>query len=400
MRSFGFAARSLIRQPGRSTLGILGIAAVGALLFDMLLLSRGLLVSFRDVLDSVGFDVRVMTTDGMPAGAAPIAQASLAVAQIGGLPEVGAAVAVRVSEGEATGKDHRRTRFALTGVDAGARHPWRIVMGRDLRTTARGSPSDLLVNQLLAAALGWSVGQTVVVRAICDESVSAPPVTMTVVGLADFPFDSEGGRSAAALRTVFVDACGDRRRDEADMILVASKEGHGPDAAVAAIARARPDLRPATNEQMVARMQDTGFSYFRQISTVLSTITMVFGFLLITVLLTVSVNQRLAEIAGIRALGFSRARVARDVLWQSALLVGVGGILAVPLGFVLSLWLDRILKTMPGIPRAMHFFVFEPRALALHGALLVVTALLAAVYPVWLVTSLPIAATLRNEVAS
>ena len=38
---------------------MLGIAAVGALLFDMLLLSRGLLVSFRELLDAAGFDVRV-----------------------------------------------------------------------------------------------------------------------------------------------------------------------------------------------------------------------------------------------------------------------------------------------------------------------------------------------------
>ena len=68
MKALAFAARSLFRQPGRATLGILGIAAVGALLFDMLLLSRGLVVSFRDLLDSVGFDVRVMATDAAPFG--------------------------------------------------------------------------------------------------------------------------------------------------------------------------------------------------------------------------------------------------------------------------------------------------------------------------------------------
>src|SRR4029077_19300258 len=117
----------------------------------------------------------------------------------------------------------------------------------------------------------------------------------------------------------------------------------------------RPDVYAATNEQIVARLAVSRFTYFRQISTVLSTITMLFGFLLITVLLTVSVNQRIAEIAAIRALGFSRARVAADVLWQSVLLVGVGGLLAVPLGFALSLWLDEILKAMPGIPLTMHF---------------------------------------------
>ena len=69
MRALVFATRSLIRQPGRTALGIIGIAAVGALLFDMLLLSRGLVVSFRDLLDSIGFDVRVTATDSpLPAG--------------------------------------------------------------------------------------------------------------------------------------------------------------------------------------------------------------------------------------------------------------------------------------------------------------------------------------------
>jgi len=115
-------------------------------------------------------------------------------------------------------------------------------------------------------------------------------------------------------------------------------------------------------------------------------------------LLTVSVNQRLGEIAALRALGFSRRRVAADVFWQSALLVGIGGVLALPLGFVLALWLDRILKAMPQIPATLHFFVFEPRALAWQAILLVVTAVLAALYPIRLVVTLPIAATLRNEV--
>ena len=57
---------TLIRQPARSALAILGIAAVGALLFDMLLLSRGLVLSFRDLLDRAGFDIRVLATDAPP----------------------------------------------------------------------------------------------------------------------------------------------------------------------------------------------------------------------------------------------------------------------------------------------------------------------------------------------
>ena len=62
--------------------------------------------------------------------------------------------------------------------------------------------------------------------------------------------------------------------------------------------------------------------------------------------------------------------------------------------------LDGILKRMPGIPAELHFFVFEPKALLVHGSLLVATAIIAALYPMRIVARLPIAATLRNEVIS
>ena len=67
---------------------------------------------------------------------------------------------------------------------------------------------------------------------------------------------------------------------------------------------------------------------------------------------------------------------------------------------VLAVWLDGILRRMPGLPVELHFFVFEPPALAIHLSLLVTTAVIAALYPMWLVARLPIATTLRNEVIS
>jgi len=86
------------------------------------------------------------------------------------------------------------------------------------------------------------------------------------------------------------------------------------------------------------------------------------------------------------------------LLWESALLVGTGGALAIPLGALLARILDRILKQMPGLPDRLHFFVFEPRAVVIHAAVLLTTAIAAAAYPIWLATRLPIASTLRREV--
>ena len=101
-----------------------------------------------------------------------------------------------------------------------------------------------------------------------------------------------------------------------------------------------------------------------------------------------------------RSLGFPRRRIAANLLWESALLVGVGGVAALPVGGLLAVVLDRILRNMPGVPARLHFFVFEPRALVLYAALLAVTAVVAALYPIWLATRLPIAATLRREILS
>jgi ABC-type lipoprotein release transport system permease subunit len=398
MSAFTFAARSLVRQPARSALGILGIAAVGALLFDMLLLSNGLVVSLRDLLDRAGFDVRVTATDTPEIGGALVADATALAQELRALPPIAEAVPLRLTEADMRAAG-RHIRFTLVGMDPPQRGQWTLVAGQD-PVNGDGSTRGLLVNRQIAAVPGADVGATVEVRTVCDTGGAALPfVTFTITGIAEFAFDRDSQLTGATTRRHLGQGCGEPR-DAADMVLVRSREGHGPDAAVAAIRAKRQDLISTTNEQVVARMQQANFTYFRQISTVLSTITMLFGFLLITVLLTVSANQRLAEIAALRALGFSRARVAADILWQSVLLVGLGGVLALPLGYALAQWLDRILKSMPGIPAALHFFVFEPQALLLHGVLLAATAILAAGYPMWLVTRLPIATTLRNEVVS
>jgi ABC-type lipoprotein release transport system permease subunit len=395
MKALAFAARTLVRQPGRFTVGVLGIAAVGALLFDMLLLSRGLVVSFRDLLEQVGYDVRVMAGEVGPIGGSKLPHATATTRELSALPELAEVVPLRAADGDTALPGQAPQRFTLMGVDARSRRLWSLTAGDDLDLADTAS---LVINQRLASTLTIAPGATIPIRVSCSpDRIGPAPQPFRVRGIATFPFDTATDMTAVAARSTLMRACGSDF-DDADLLLVASREGYGPDAAVAAIRRARPDLHPATNEEIVARMQQQGFSYFRQISTVLSTITLLFGCLLIAVLLTVSVNQRLGEIAALRALGFSRRRVIADILWQSALLVGIGGVLALPLGVALSWWLDRILTAMPGIPTSMHFFVFEPRVLVLHAIVLAVTAILAAAYPMRLVSTLPIAATLRNEV--
>ncbi|HET7221560.1 MAG TPA: FtsX-like permease family protein [Vicinamibacterales bacterium] len=421
LRAIRFAWLSLVRQPARSLLGILGVAAIGALLFDMLLLSRGLVLSFADLLGRSGFDVRVLASDAPPLAGPRLTGASALASEIAALPEVedvfqlrlrAAAVVVDLDTGR-TGETARpaRTgdekepespgrRVEFIGADPRVRSMWTVVEGEDL-SDASGAAAIIVVNRQLAKRLDLRPGSPLTLRGRCNDGSDAlPPVRFTVAGVAEFPFDSV---TAATVAGTLADAdrlCAQEQGDRAEMLLVRSAPQVSALAAAAAVRVVHPELYVVTNEELVERFSRFEFSYFRQISTVLATVTLFFGFLLIAVLLTVSVNQRLAEIAALRAVGLSRSRVTAGVLWESIMLVGAGGLLALPLGAALSLWLDAILRSMPGLPAQLHFFVFEPRALVLYTALLAVASIAAAVYPMRIVSVLPIAATLRREVVS
>ena len=401
MSSLRFAWLGLVRQPGRTLLGVLGVAATGALLFDMLLLANGLIVAMEDLLDEAGFDVRVTAMEGIPFGGPRLRGASTAVAAIVVLPEVAQAVPMRLGDATVGGPAGADRDVTVIGAPAGSNAGWTLVEGRRLDDVAPPSIRPVLVNAAFARTNGTSPGDGVTLRGDCGAGrAAAPPVAFRVTGIAAFSFDSAAELTAAMSLADLADLCGDIDPDEAEMVLVTSQPAVGAAAAAHAIRRRLPEVFVATNAELVDRFQQEGNGYFRQISSVLASVTLFFALLLVTTLLTVSVNQRLAEVATLRALGFSRRRIATDLLAESVAIVGAGGALALPLGAGLAVWLDGILRSMPGMPDGLHFFVFQPRALALHAGLLGATAVLAALYPMHLATRLPIAATLREEVVS
>jgi putative ABC transport system permease protein len=394
MNAIGFAWRSLVRQPARTTLGVLGVAAVGALLLDMLLLSQGLIVSMRDLLERSGWDIRVSAGE-LPGRGGRLTAAASTAERIAALPPVKSVLIVRLANAQIDRENGAPIAATFQGIKASQssiRPPWTVLRGRD----ARGA-NEVVVDESIAKAANVTLGGTITLRASCvSDREALPPTQLQVVGIAEFPFASTNEDTLAGSLDALKAACGGNVGDEADLLLVTSVAD--PAATAAAIRKALPDVYALTNDDVVGRVQQTGFTYFQQISAVLTTVTVSFAVLLITVLLTVSVNQRLGEIAALRALGFSRWRVVADVLAESVLIVGTGGLLSLPLGLLLASGLDRILTGMPGIPAELHFFVFEGTALAIHVGLLAATALIAALYPMRIVSSLPIAATLRDEV--
>jgi len=417
MTAFELAWRTAKRYRARAVLAVVGVAVIGALNFDMLLLARGLLLSFTDLINSTGYNIRIVGSAGLPFARLPVEDAGKLVDQIRGLPQVASVAMMRTEPASTAPPSGPPVGLELIGTtDFDGEGSWKLIAGTGLkgavgrpfqgRQSGAESPAlqtdpPVVISKGLASRLMLSVGSTLRLRVrIAGEISALPSMAFRVAGVADFPFEALDAHMAATTLEAFRAAHGGVIRDEADMVLVAAARSVTPEAAVMAIASLRPDLRVFSNEQVIANFNRNNFAYFRQMSIVLSSTTAVFSFLLVATLLTVSVNQRLGEVAALRALGIGRRRIAATLVWEAALLVGMGGLLALPAGQLLASVLDRILRRMPNLPEGLHFFVFEPQALVLHALLLVATAAVAAIYPVWLVTTLPIAQTLRQEVVS
>ena len=403
MTAFSLAWRTARRYRARAVLAVVGVAVIGALNFDMLMLSNGLLLSFADLLNSTGYNIRIAGSAGLPLARLPIEDAGALLRDIQSLPEVASVAMMRTASAALIRQDRPADGIELIGSsDAAGLGIWRPVSGSNLDGTEGDlSLQPAVIARPMADRMKLTPGSTINIRVRITGAMSAmPSIALRVVGIAEFPFESADSFLVATTMEGFRRAHGGVLNDQAELMFAASRPSVSPDAAAAAIARLRSDLRVFSNEQVIANFGRNAFTYFRQISVVLSTTTASFSFLLVATLLTVSVNQRLGEIAALRALGIARRRIAATLLWESAMLVGIGGVFALPLGALLAMILDRILRRMPGLPAGLHFFVFEPQSLMLHALVLVATAVVAAIYPVWLTVNLPIAQTLRQEVVS
>ncbi|MEA2764206.1 MAG: putative transport system permease protein, partial [Gemmatimonadaceae bacterium] len=142
---------------------------------------------------------------------------------------------------------------------------------------------------------------------------------------------------------------------------------------------------------------DQRLSYFRQLAFILGAVSLFVGFLLVTTLVTVSVNERAGEIAVMRAIGVSRSHVVQQIVIEGVAISLVGAIIGLGLGLITARYLNSILSAFPGLPMAIDFFLFQPRAAWSAVGLLVASGILAGIYPAWRAGSLPIAESLRRE---
>jgi putative ABC transport system permease protein len=395
MTGVTWGLKNLARQPLRTGLSLVGIGVAAAMLLDMVMLSGGIDKSFSDLLLRRGFQMRLTPKGTLPFDTeATMAGASAIVAALRRDPAVAAAGAVLGTSVYGRTPDSLVTLFGY-GIEPEAQSLYEVSAGQDL---APADSAGIVLSEPAARLLGASVGDTVTLVGRLDPQVVTAAVgrRLVVRGLVRWLYDYRGQPSVGTLLPLMQHLARQAADDRASLILVKAREDRAVPMLADRLRRRFPQVEVNSVADLVAHFRER-LVYFRQLSYILGSMSLIVAVLLIATLLTITVNERLGEIATLRAIGVSRATVVAQVLAEGTTLTLAGAVLGIALGLLTARYLDAILTSFPGLPAAFSFFVPRTDTLAFAALVLFVTGALAGLYPAWLASRAPIAATLRAE---
>lgn len=399
---FMMAWATLRRHPARTALAMLGIAVAAALLLDMVMLATGMSESFRSLLLTRGYQLRVSPKGTLPFDSeATIDGADAIVRALRANPDI---KAVSPSLGATLTVDRSNIPSAFTlGLERDVQGDYTVESGTDITPadTARTAPLPrIVVSPMFLTRAGRQVGDTITVSSGLDAQLRTAARSNRVVigGVGRFIY-VPGETPVMALDLALLRRLlGPGYRDRMSLAMAESRRGDSAsvEAVRAWIATTQPRITAISTETAIRQVEER-LSYFRQLAFVLGAISLGIGFLLVATLITLSVNERRGEIAVLRAIGTQRMGVLRQVFLEGLLLTSAGIVGGLVLGLITAQWLNGILRDFPGLPSAFDFFVWSPEAGWRALALLLTSGTLAGLFPAWRAASIPIARALREE---
>ena len=387
------ARASLVRHRARTLLAMLGVAVSAAMLLDMVMLATGMRASFGSLLVAQGFQIRLAPKGTLPFDTdATIPDASDIIQQLMARRDV---VAVSPVLGAQLHVEHGSASVsaAALGTIAAVQGDYKLLTGR-----APTGDDEIAANDALLEAVGTKLGDTLRVAAGFDPQLRTftGQRSLRVVGRVHFIYLSAGERALAIPLDALQSMEGPSRTNRVSLLMVRLRDSANVESARTGIEQSIHTVSAISTataiEQVEARL-----SYFRQLAFILGSVSLAVGFLLVTTLVTVSVNERLGEIAVLRAIGVRRTSIVKQILIEGTAIMLVGAVVGLGLGLVTARYLNSILAAFPGLPEAISFFLFQPRDAWLSLGLLAVCGILAGIYPAWRGASRPIAHTLREE---
>jgi putative ABC transport system permease protein len=386
------AQASLIRHRARTMLAVLGVAVAAAMLLDMVMLATGMRESFRELLLSRGFEIRLapkgtlpFDTDATIPGVGAIIAKLRANSDIREIsPVLGASIHILTGDRDVSG--------SALGIDPSVQGDYELLSGRDVTT-----PDAIVVNDHLLRQLSARVGDTLTVATGYDPQTRtySGQRKLVVTGRVKFIYGAND-QSSSAVRRETLEAMGEQSRDRASLFMVRVRKGANAEQVRDWIDKQLPNVTAISIATAIAQV-DERLSYFRQLALILGAVSLFVGFLLVTTLVTVSVNERAGEIAVMRAIGVSRSHVVEQIVLEGVAISFAGAVLGLALGLVTARYLNAILSAFPGLPMAIDFFLFQPKAAWSALGLLIASGIGAGIYPAWRAASLPIAESLRRE---
>ena len=386
---------TLTRHRSRTLLAVLGVAVSAAMLLDMVMLSSGMRASFKNLLLSRGFQLRLAPKGTLPfdtdATMPNASRISRVLHSIRGVSVVSPVLGGQLHIALPT----RTMTAAALGLEAAVQGDYEITQGRTL-----AAANELVASADFLASSGAHLGDTVLAAAGYDPQLRAftDQRKFVVVGRAHFLYMPAGQRAVAIPLATLQDMQATLGRDRASIFMIKARDGEPVAGVLQRIESALP-MVSAISTETAMRQVDERLSYFRQLAFILGAVSLAVGFLLVTTLVTVSVNERLGEIVVMRAIGVGRSRVVLQIVMEGVAIMGAGTLAGLALGLVTARYLNSILASFPGLPAAIDFFLFEPHDAWSALALLTGAGILAGIYPSWRGASLPIATTLREEAA-
>ncbi|HKN57284.1 MAG TPA: FtsX-like permease family protein [Gemmatimonadaceae bacterium] len=386
------ALASLVRHRARTILAVLGVAVAAAMLLDMVMLATGMRESFRELLLSRGFDIRLAPKGTLPFDTdatipnvdaiTKVLRTNPDIREIS--PVLGASIHIPVGA--------RDVSAAVLGIDPSVQGDYEFLSGRDVTT-----PESMVANDSLIRRLHARFGDTLAIATGYDAQTRtySGQRKLVLTGRVRFIYGAAEQLSAAVRRET-LEAMVEGQQDRASLFMVRVRKGADPDRVREWIETYIPTVSAISVATAIAQV-DQRLSYFRQLAIILGSVSLLVGFLLVTTLVTVSVNERAGEIAVMRAIGVSRTHVVEQIVAEGVAISVIGALLGLGLGLATARYLNDILSTFPGLPMAIDFFLFQPIAAWSALALLTASGVGAGIYPAWRAASLPISETLRRE---
>jgi putative ABC transport system permease protein len=358
MTFFTVISRGLLRRPIRTGLTLVGISIGIAAVVALVGMSSGYEKSVGKQLDVIGIDIVVSNMSG---GFMPKVYDAAIEDQIAKLPQVAQTTSVLMQ--------------MLSVEDA----PMVMVSGREwggftwdkLKLLEGRMPRDamepaVVLGRLAADVLKKKIGDTVQIEA--EE--------LPVVGIVDGQAVVENGAIILSLPILQAATGNEGKVNFIDIRVAPGTNKEQVTQLCAQVKEIFPLGRAMVASEVVGTSQ--GFRIARAMSWSTSLLAIVVGVLGVMNTMMMTVFERTQEICVLLAIGWKRSRIMLMVLWESALLGLLGGIIGVLVGIVGV----QLLLTAP-VMRGMLEPDLNWRLLTTAVVIAVVVGVLSGIYPAW-----------------